>query len=53
VFFYFFLFFYFFIFVIGIVLKDEDTISSAGIEDENVIFVVPKERDIDIFVIGV
>jgi hypothetical protein len=48
------LLFYFF-FIIGTVLKDEDTISNVGIEDGNVIFIVPnsKEEDIHIFVIGV
>jgi hypothetical protein len=52
--FYFFIYFLF-IFIIGTILKDEDTISSAEIEDKNTIFVVPnsKERDIHIFVIGV
>jgi hypothetical protein len=53
VFFLFFLFF-FFIFIIGTILKDEDTISDAGIENGNMIFVVPKKKkNINISIIGV
>jgi hypothetical protein len=46
---------YLFIFVTGTVLKDEDTISNAGIGNGDIIFAVlnTKERDINITVNGV